>query len=446
MKSFWDELQENNEAFYPDGLDQCPPETYTLNEHGSSRIRCISCPECPAGTEPTPPCGTTLAVRLTGLCVPCGKGTFSVEADSTACKACSDCGLREVLSSCTTEKDAECKECPSLHYEDQMTHACKHCSLCCGRNTAAHLECITSKMCKVNCSQMAKFKRKYTYSIFSRLAAKSINNSHDATSVSSSLRKNQQERPIQHESTNTDRPTLSEIVKRDISVQVADRKDTMNSNSSETKIIFDSFINNQLTAKEDEDLRFFRRPDISGSTQKEKTDNPRIQLDKESNTSMRKYLQNNASNDVETKNRHVSITLHPTVSPPTPSTTHFEKMMPPTEVPLAASRSGTQEPPLINTSSFLSSFSGTIAAFVVLALIGIIVYIMYRKCANRSRGYKKLKSKNSPGEQQSEGKDPASTFRRFLMHVTFNKISTLGYKPKPRAAFCNAVNYLRKRL
>ena len=424
MKSLWDELQEDNEEFYPDGLDQCPQETYTLDEHGSSRVKCISCPQCPAGTEPTPPCGKTLAVKLTGECVPCGKGTFSDETGSAACKACFDCGLREVVSSCTTEKDAECKKCPSSHYEDQMTHGCKHCSFCCGRNTAAHLECITSKMCKGNCSQMAKFKRKYTYSIFSKLAAKVMNNFHDATSVSTfySLQKSRQERSIQQENTNIENPTLSEIIKKDMSVQVADGEANTNSNSRETRIILDSIINKQLTGKESKNLQFFRRPGNSSSTQKEKTDNQGMQLDKESNTSLKIYFQNNAANAVETDDRPVTTTLQPTAFPGTHPTNHFENMMPPTQVPmqmpLAASRTKTHKPPLINTSSFLSTFSGTIAAFFVLGLIGIIVYIVVRKCAKRPRGYKKLNWTNSPGQQQTECKDPVSNLVSLIWLLT----------------------------
>ncbi|PFX27698.1 hypothetical protein AWC38_SpisGene7581 [Stylophora pistillata] len=57
--NFW----EDSDEFYPDGLDRCPPETYTINEDASRRIRCFDCPVCPTGEEPSPPCGITLTAK-----------------------------------------------------------------------------------------------------------------------------------------------------------------------------------------------------------------------------------------------------------------------------------------------------------------------------------------------------------------------------------------------
>ena len=102
--------------------------------------------------ESTPPCGTTLAVKLKGECVPCRTGTYSNSANSDGCKACTDCGSRETLISCTAERDAKCKQCPLFHFEDQKTNTCIHCNFCCVRNLSARLKCLRSKTCNATCT------------------------------------------------------------------------------------------------------------------------------------------------------------------------------------------------------------------------------------------------------------------------------------------------------
>ena len=355
--------------------------------------------------EPTPPCGTVLAVKLTGECVPCRSGTFSDESGSTVCKTCTDCGSRKNVTPCTTERDAECKECPWSHFKDQMTHTCKHCSFCCGINTTAHLRCILSKKCKGNCSQTAKSTRKFTkpHSIFRREVTKFMNEAQTATPVPNfnTGEKNQQERSTQ--------PTLSEIIKADITEKVANREDTMGSKNKETKIIYNLSVSKGQNGKENEDLQSFRRPDISGSIQEHTNVIPMIQPDNTSYTFIRNDPVNNVADAVQKKGRPISTTVKPTVSPHIPSKVHLKQLMPPTQVPtqmsLVASTIAMQQYPLINTSSFVGSFLGSIAAFVVIGCIGIIAYIIFRKCTRGPSVYNKLSSTGSLWEQQIKRKD-----------------------------------------
>ena len=257
----WDDLLESNEELHPDGLNKCPPETYTLKTR--DKARCISCPQCSAGMEPTPSCGTTLAVRLTGECLPCRAGTFSQEAGTTACKECTDCGLREVLSSCTAERDAECKDCPRSYYEDQRTRLCKHCSSCCRWNTPAFLECITSKVCKGNCSQIAKFKRKYTHSRLKRSFAKATNSSREAIPASTfnSETKDRQERSVGE--LNTVISSNEESNKRDIILPFESHMDDKDSTTTS-----DSLINGNLDGREIEDLQLIKLHDLSNTVKR----------------------------------------------------------------------------------------------------------------------------------------------------------------------------------
>ena len=73
------------------------------------------------------------------------------------------------------------------------------------------------------------------------------------------------------------------------------------------------------------------------------------------------------------------------------------------------------------------------------------MYIVARKCTKRPRGYKKLNCTNSSKQQQTECKDPASNFVS-LIWLAFNKMPSVAFKPKTKAAFCNAINYLNERL
>ena len=50
-KALWEDLQNASAAFYPDGLDKCPPDTYTIDGN-KNRVRCIECPTCPADRSP----------------------------------------------------------------------------------------------------------------------------------------------------------------------------------------------------------------------------------------------------------------------------------------------------------------------------------------------------------------------------------------------------------
>ena len=73
-----------------------------------------------------------------------------------------------------------------------------------------------------------------------------------------------------------------------------------------------------------------------------------------------------------------------------------------------------QQHPLINISSFLGSFLGTIAAFVVIGCIGIIAYIIFRKCTRGPSVYNKLSSTGSLWEQQIKRKDAVPNVISFI--------------------------------
>ena len=372
---------------------QCPQETYTILEKdssNSSRIRCLSCPVCPPGEEPSPPCGITLARRAAGECTSCNPGTFSDRIDSTACKVCTDCGSRNMINSCTAQKDTECKDCPWRHYEDD-THTCKHCSSCCGKNYSAKLECFKSKKCKGNCTRKTSIMlRKQFSTTFNRLVAKDMNDPYNTTSISngSSLRKEAEENSKSLESVENYKQedlTHSES-KRDISVEGAtpeEYKDSINSQINFERLLETPEINKY--GKEE--------ADILGKIQDHSTTKNSSEF---TNTPANEDKEQNVPQTFPDKDFN---SFQPTVSAPTTTKSesgHLTPQFPKTLTSAAQTQ-------LIVPGSFLSSFVGTIAAVLLLGLIGLLIYLVYKKCVNKMpKSYKKLSG--SSKREEGEGK------------------------------------------
>ena len=335
---------------------------------------------------------------------------YSNEADSAVCKACTDCGSRKVKSSCTAEKNTECKDCPWRYYEDNTTHTCKHCSSCCGKRSVAELECSKSKQCRGSCTWSKKIKRKQFSPIFHRLVARSINGPYNTTSLSNVT--SPQQADIKKNSTllenmiNSKEEAHSEI-KRDINAKAAAQEEYKDSTNSEVEQVFDG--------KELEDFPFLDMSDIT-KYNREQADVPGTEQGKDSFTpSATKYNLKADTNilSVENEERFVSqtftdknqFTFQPTVSPPTTSeTAELGQLTPHNPTTLTSTAPTSQPPQLINASSFLSSFAGTIVALVLLGLIGLIIYAVFKLCARKmQKGYKKLSDTSKPEVRQREG-------------------------------------------
>lgn len=379
--SFWKDVQDNNE-FYPDGLNQCPQETYTVIENdssNSSRIRCLSCPVCPPGEEPSPPCGITLVTRAASECTSCSPGTYSDETDSAACKVCTDCGSRKIVNSCTAQKDTECKDCPWRHYEDDNTHTCKHCSSCCGKNYSAKLECFKSQICRGNCTRTTNIVKKHFSTIFNRLVAKHMNGTYNTTSIlnGSSPRKEVEENSklLERVVDYKQEDLAHSETKRDINVKTAAQEEYRDSTNSPTN--FELLETTEITKYGQEEA------DILG---KKQDPSPAKNSTELTNTLAKEDEEQNVPQTFPDKDFN---SFQTTISPPTTTQSelgHLTPQSPKTLIPAAQTQ-------LILPSSVLSNFVGTIAAVVLLGLIGLCMYFVYKKCVNKmSKGYKKLSS------------------------------------------------------
>ena len=371
-----DKLEENGDDFYPDKLNKCPPETYSLDD--SERVKCISCPRCPSGMEPTPPCGTTLAVKLKGECVPCRTGTYSNFASSDACKTCTDCGSRDNLISCTAERDAECKECPRFHFEDQTTNTCKHCYFCCGRNPSAHLKCITSKICNITCTHTTSIRGKFTYGIFRRFSKQ--NNSRGRVSGLNSPWK-EKSRPVRSGPKDDDRVTKSE------------------DENGEHQIESKSIPYEGLQDIEDAQLANLELPD---TILQDQTSYFPVAQDKVKKNSAKNVPDQQKATD---KLNRLSVSTTITPIPQGKDNQLVGTTQPILATPATTSPSPQQSPPLISLPLFLSSLTGTLSVCGFLGLVILVVYIV-RNGIHKRRGHnKRLQSETCLDQADAEGEE-----------------------------------------
>lgn len=361
IKYLWDKLEENSDDFYPDELNKCPPETYSLDD--GERVKCISCPRCPPGMEPTPPCGTTLAVKLKGECVPCRTGRYSSFASSDACKTCTDCGSRDNLISCTTERDAECKECPWFHFEDQTTNTCKHCDFCCGRNPSDRLKCITSKICNITCTHTTSVRGKFTYDIFRRFFKQ--NNSSGRVSGLNSQWK-EKIRPVRSSPKDDDRVTKSE--------------DKNGKHQIESKFILHEGFQDIKDAQ-------WANVELPDTILQDQTSYFPVALNKVKKNSAAEVPDQQKATE-QLNQLSMSITLIPRGK---------DNQLVGTTLPIQATLATTspspqQSPPLISLRLFLSSVTGTLSVCAFLVLVILAAYIVRNGIRKRRGDYKRLHS------------------------------------------------------
>jgi len=217
--------------------------------------------------------------------------------------------------------------------------------------------------------------KKHFSTIFNRLVAKHINDPNNTTSISngSSPRKEGEENSKLLESViNYKQENLTHsATKRDISAQ-EEYQDSTNSHTS-FELPETAEINNYV--QEEVDIPG-KKQDISPT---------------QNSTALTESL---ANKDTEVTAPQTFPdkdfnSFQPTVSLPTTTKSelgHLTAQSPKT----VSSAAQTQ---LFVPGSFLSSFVGTIAAFLLLGLIGLVIYSVYKKCVNKMpKGHKKLGS------------------------------------------------------
>ena len=126
------------------------------------RPKCFDCPDCPQGTEPSIPCGTSVNDRPEIHCVLCKLGkTYSDKDDTSQCKACTICSKgKAVKNNCTLSANTECdNKCGPGFYTVPLISGCFPCSQCCGDGKDEFAaECANNKKkCKVRYTPCTRF-------------------------------------------------------------------------------------------------------------------------------------------------------------------------------------------------------------------------------------------------------------------------------------------------
>ena len=114
----------------------------------------MDCPDCPAGSQPSVACGSSVKYGTPVHCVSCELGkTFSDKYDKAQCKACKICSKgKAVQKNCTLSTNTKCdKKCGNGFYTVHLISSCLPCTQCCddGKDEVA-TECMNNKeKCKV---------------------------------------------------------------------------------------------------------------------------------------------------------------------------------------------------------------------------------------------------------------------------------------------------------
>ena len=112
-------------------------EVYYPADQGAENT-CIQCPECPYGQGLTPQCGSKVPNDTKIECIQCQANvSYSNSHGIESCKACHDCGLKNVIQHCSPEKNRICgTKCPKGYFLDD-NHICQECYFCCGNVSEA---------------------------------------------------------------------------------------------------------------------------------------------------------------------------------------------------------------------------------------------------------------------------------------------------------------------
>jgi len=230
--------------------------------------------------------------------------------------------------------------------------------------------------------------KKHFSTFFNRLVAKHMNDPYNTTSISngSSLRKEGEENSKLLESVlnyKQENLTHSET-KRDISDKVAAQEEYKESTNSQS--------NFELLETPEINKYVQEEADILGKKQEPSPTKNSVEL---TNILANEDREQTAPQTFPDKDFN---SFQPTVSPPTTTKSELGQLTSQSPKTLT-SAAQTQ---LIMPGSFLSSFVGTIAAVLLLGLIGLLIYLVYKKCFNKMRkGYKKLSSTSKLEEDDS---------------------------------------------
>ena len=132
----------------------CKTEQIHWTATPGKRYKCLECPDCPAGSQPSVPCGSSVAYGTPVHCISCQLGkTYSDKYGKEACKACTVCSEGKVVKkNCTLFSNSDCDDkCAHGFYSAPFIFSCFPCTQCCNDSKDEIVEECESygKKCKV---------------------------------------------------------------------------------------------------------------------------------------------------------------------------------------------------------------------------------------------------------------------------------------------------------
>ena len=114
-------------------VNACKPDQIVWKSN--TRYKCLECRECPEGTQPSVPCGSSVKYGTPVHCVQCDLGrTYSKSHGKSQCRSCTVCSEgKAVKKNCTLSANTECGDgCIEGYYYERPIFKCFRCAKCCG--------------------------------------------------------------------------------------------------------------------------------------------------------------------------------------------------------------------------------------------------------------------------------------------------------------------------
>ncbi|KAK2563214.1 hypothetical protein P5673_013566 [Acropora cervicornis] len=138
-------------AYEVNAEKSCKPDQIVWKS--DTRYKCLECPDCPAGSQPSVSCGSSVEYRTPVHCVKCALGTYSNIYGKFQCQECTVCSEgRAIKNNCSLFANTECDDkCIDGYYHEAFIFKCFRCAECCGdEHDEKAMDCAGGeKKCKI---------------------------------------------------------------------------------------------------------------------------------------------------------------------------------------------------------------------------------------------------------------------------------------------------------
>ena len=197
-----------------------------------TRYKCLECPDCPAGFQPSVSCGSSVEYGTPVHCVKCALGrTYSNIYGTSQCQECTVCSEgRAIKNNCSLFANSECDDkcIDGYYHEAALTSDCFRCTECCGdEDDEKAMDCAGGKKkCKIRSTgKPCKRKESSTGATTTTSTTTTMTTTTTTTTTRSDNKlSSTASQPIKQESTTTIPPTTQEDGDRQLpEAQIADR-------------------------------------------------------------------------------------------------------------------------------------------------------------------------------------------------------------------------------